>query len=121
MKIAVPAQDGDLGAKVDVRFGRAKCFVLVDPDTWEFEVADNKQNIQAPAGAGIQAAQIVANHGANVVIAGNCGPNAFRTLKAADIKVFAGLDGTVREVVNSYKNGELKPVEGANVEAHSGI
>jgi predicted Fe-Mo cluster-binding NifX family protein len=121
LKIAVPAQDSDLDAKIDMRFGRAKCFIVVDPDTWEFEVVDNKQNIQAPAGAGIQAAQIVADHGADVLIAGNCGPKAFKTLKAADIKVFTGPDGTIREAVNSYKNGELKPAEGANVDAHSGI
>ena len=121
LKIAVSAQDGSLDAKIDMRFGRARYFILVDPDTWDFEVVDNKQNIQAPAGAGIQAARIVADHGADVLIAGNCGPNAFRTLKAADIKVFAGLDGTVREAINSYKNEELKPAEGANVETHSGM
>ena len=121
MKVAVPAQDGSLDAKIDMRFGRAKCFIVVDPDTWGFEVVDNKQNIQAPAGAGIQAAQIVADHGADVLIAGNCGPNAFRTLKAANIKVSTGLDGTVREAIDSYKNGELKPAEDANVEAHSGM
>lgn len=121
MKIAVPAQDSSLDAKMDMRFGRAKCFIVVDPDTWEFEVVDNKQNIQAPAGAGIQAAQIVADHGARVLIAGNCGPNAFKVLKAADIKVFVGFDGTAREAISSYKNGELKPAEDANVEAHSGI
>ena len=121
MKIAVPAQDGNLDAKIDAHFGRAACFVVVDPDTLEFTAADNKQNLQALAGAGIQAAQIVANHGADVVLASNCGPKAFTTLKAADIEVFTGLDGTVREAVSRYKNGELKPADGANVDAHSGI
>jgi len=121
MKIAVPAQGDSLDAKIDMRFGRAECFVIVDSDTWEFEVVDNKQNVQAPAGAGIQAAQIVANHGAEILIADNCGPNAFRTLKAADIKVFAGLDGTVREAINAYKDGKLELADQANVEAHSGI
>jgi len=121
MKITVPAQDGSLDAKIDMRFGRAKCFVVVDTETWDFKVVDNEQNIQAPAGAGIQAAQIVANNGADVLISGNCGPKAFKTLAAAGIKVFTGSDNTVREAVESYKNGELKPAESANVEAHSGI
>ena len=66
-------------------------------------------------------AQIVADHGADVLIAGNCGPKAFMTLKAADIKVFVGLVGTVREAIESYKDGKLKLAEGANVEAHTGI
>ncbi len=121
MKVAVPAQDGSLEAKIDPRFGRAKCFIIVDPETWEFKVVDNKQNMQSPAGAGIQAAQIVANNDADVVVASDCGPNAFRTLKAADIEVFVGLSGTVKEAVESYKNGELKPARDASVEAHSGI
>jgi len=121
MKIAVPSQDVGLDAKIDMRFGRARCFIIADPDTWEFEAVDNKQNIQAAAGAGIQAAQIVADHGAEVLISGNCGPNAFRTLKAAGIKVFTGIDGTIKKVVNSYKAGKLQPAEGANVESHSGI
>ena len=121
MKIAVPAQSGNLDAKVDMRFGRAKCFVIVDADSGEFEVASNEQNIQAAAGAGIQAAQIVANHGADVLLSANCGPNAFRTLKAADIQVFAGVEGTVKEAVEAYKAGKLKPAAGANVEGHSGM
>lgn len=121
MKIAVPAQDGSLDAKIDMHFGRARCFVVVDPDTWEFTVADNEQNVQALAGAGIQAAQIVADQDADVVIASNCGPKAFRTLKTANIKVFVGTDGTVREAINSYRDGKLKLAEAANVEAHSGI
>jgi predicted Fe-Mo cluster-binding NifX family protein len=121
MKIAIPAQDGSLDAKIDMHFGRATCFVVVDPDTWEFTVADNKQNVQALAGAGIQAAQIVADQDADVVIANNCGPKAFRTLKAANIEVFVGVNGTVREAVNLYKDGKLKATEAANVEAHSGI
>ena len=32
MKIAITAQSGSLDAKVDPRFGRAACFIVVDPD-----------------------------------------------------------------------------------------
>ena len=121
MKIAVPSQGVNLDSKIDMRFGRAKYFIVADSDTWEFEAVDNKQNIQAAAGAGIQAAQIVADHGAEVLVSGNCGPNAYRTLKAAGIEVFTGIDGTIKEVVNSYKAGKLQPAGGANVESHSGM
>ncbi|MFC1714088.1 NifB/NifX family molybdenum-iron cluster-binding protein [Candidatus Poribacteria bacterium] len=121
MKIAITAQGGSLEAKVDPRFGRAGCFVIVDPDTMEFEVVDNKQNVQAAAGAGVQAAQLVAEHGATAVLTGNCGPKAFRTLKAADIEVFTGLSGTVKNAITAYKSGDLTSADSANVEAHSGI
>jgi len=121
MKIAITAQDGSLDAKVDSRFGRARYFVVVDPDTMKLEVVDNKQNLQAAAGAGVQAAQTVAEHGASAVLTGNCGPKAFRTLGAADVAVFMGLDGTVKEAIAAYKSGDLKPAGNANVEAHSGM
>ena len=121
MKIAITAQEGSLDAKVDPRFGRAGYFALVDPDTMELEVVDNKQNVQAAAGAGVQAAQTVAEHGATAVLTGNCGPKAFRTLKAADIEVFTGLSGTVKEAIAAYKSGDLTPTASANVEAQSGI
>ena len=94
---------------------------MVNPDTMEFEVVDNKQNVQAAAGAGVQAAQLVAKHGATVVLTGDCGPKAFRTLKAADIEVFVGTSGTVKEAAAAYKSGGLTPAEDANVEAHSGM
>ena len=121
MKIAITAQSGSLDAMVDQRFGRAGCFVVVNPETMEFQVVDNKQNVQADAGAGVQAAQLVAEHGATAVLTGNCGPKAFRTLKAADIEVLMGLSGTVKDAITAYKSGGLTPADNANVEAHSGI
>ncbi|MBD3184247.1 dinitrogenase iron-molybdenum cofactor biosynthesis protein [Candidatus Poribacteria bacterium] len=121
MKIAVSAQDSNLDAKIDPRFGRAQCFLVVDPDTWDFEIVDNKQNLQAPAGAGIQAAQIVSDSGADAVLTFNCGPKAFRTLEAAGVKVYVGVEGTVKEAVEAFKAGKIKPTDSANVDAHSGI
>ena len=121
MKIVITAQGGSLDANVDPRFGRAGYFVVVNPDTMEFEAVDNKQNLQAFSGAGVQAAQIVAEQGVSAVLTGNCGPNAFRTLKAADIKVFAGASGTVKEAITAYKSGSLTPAGDASVDAHSGI
>ena len=121
MKIAITAQDGSLDAKVDPRFGRAGCFIVVDPDTMKFQMVDNKQNVQAASGAGVQAAQTVAEQGVAAVLTGNCGPKAFRTLKAADIEVFMGLSGTVKDAITAYKSGALTPADNANVEAHSGI
>jgi predicted Fe-Mo cluster-binding NifX family protein len=121
MKIAITARGGSLDSEVDPRFGRAGCFIVVDPDTMEFEVVDNKQNVQAASGAGVQAAQLVADHNIAAVLTGNCGPKAFRTLKAAGIEVFVGISGTVKEAIAVYKGSKLKPAENANVEAHSGI
>jgi len=118
MKIAVTSGGRDLDASVDSRFGRAACFIIVEPESMAFDVVENIQNLEAAQGAGIQAAQIVADHGAEVVITGNCGPKAFRTLTAAGIQVLCNVTGTVREAVEQYKMGKLKPALEANVEGH---
>ena len=67
MKIAVSASQPQLDAPIDPRFGRCPYFLIVDSDTMEFEVIEN-QGAMAGSGAGIQAAQLVANAGAEAVV-----------------------------------------------------
>jgi len=40
LKVAVSASAPSLDAPVDPRFGRCAYFVIVDPDTMQFEVSD---------------------------------------------------------------------------------
>ena len=56
MKIAVTSKGTDLDSQVDPRFGRAAFILFVDSETFNFEVMDNKENVNALKGAGIQAA-----------------------------------------------------------------
>jgi predicted Fe-Mo cluster-binding NifX family protein len=120
MKICVTATAGDLNAQVDQRFGRSQYFVFVDSDTMTFEAMPNDA-IAAPGGAGIQAAQTVVNKGVDVLISGNIGPNAFQVLSTAGVKVATGVNGTVKEAVEMYKNGKLGETEGSTVSAHAGM
>jgi predicted Fe-Mo cluster-binding NifX family protein len=114
MKVVVTATGGDLDAEVDPRFGRAPYFVAVETDDMSFEAVENAA-VDASGGAGIQAAQTVADMGAQAVLTGNCGPNAHRTLSAAGVKVMVGAAGTVREAVERYQKGEFAEAEGPNV------
>lgn len=118
MKIAVTAQGTDLESQVDPRFGRAKYFAVIDTDSDDLEVVDNAQNLNAAQGAGIQAARNVAELGVEAVLTGHCGPNAFRTLTAAEIKVFTGALGTVKETIEKFKSGELAEATDADVKSH---
>jgi predicted Fe-Mo cluster-binding NifX family protein len=118
MKIVVSANGPDLEAQVDPRFGRAPYFILIDPDTLEFEAVINRQNLQAAQGAGIQAAALVARHRPQAVVTGNCGSKAYHTLVAAGIPVVLGVGGSVREAVQQYQQGKLKPAPGPNVTGH---
>ena len=47
MKIAVTAQGEDLNSEVDPRFGRAKYFIVVEPDSGEFAAHSNELNLNA--------------------------------------------------------------------------
>lgn len=118
MKVAVSASGPDLEARVDPRFGRAPYIIVVDPETLEFEAVPNRVNLQAPQGAGIQTATLVARYRPQAVLTGNCGPKAFQVLKAAGIQVFVGVHSTVRQALADLRAGRLEPASEPNVEGH---
>jgi predicted Fe-Mo cluster-binding NifX family protein len=120
MKIAITASGEDLNSPVDRVFGRARFFVIMDPEETSIEVLENSQNVNAAQGAGIQAAQQIANQCIDVVLTGNVGPNAFRALDAASIKVYQfGSDVlTVRDAVAAWKEGRLQEVTAPTAEGH---
>ena len=118
MKIIITSEGPGLTSRVDPRFGRAKHFVLFDTETGEASSHDNAQNLNAPQGAGIQAAQTVAQLGAEAVLTGHVGPKAFTTLHAANVAVYTGATGTVNETIEQYKKGQLQLATKANVEGH---
>ena len=112
---------GTLEDQVDQRFGRCVYFLVIDSDTMNFEVIENP-NQNLGGGAGIQSAQLMAQHDVKAVLTGNVGPNAWQALSAAGIQVFAGAaGGTVRNAVENWKNGKLTALEQANVESHFGM
>jgi len=120
MKVAVTSYDRDLPGKVDRSFGRAKWFVVVDMESGTVEAHSNKQNVYAAQGAGIQAAQNISNLEVGVVLTGNVGPNAFRALKTAAIKIFTvGKDiETVEGALSGWKEGRLREVHEHTIEGH---
>jgi len=120
MKICVTSQGDNLDSQADSRFGRCQHFIFVDTDTMGFEAVENS-SIQAAGGAGIVSGQLVSSKGAKVVLTGNVGPNAFRTLQAAGIEVITGISGSVKETVERYKRGELKPTQGPSVNSKFGM
>lgn len=120
MKVAISAIGPSLDAEVDPRFGRCQYIIVADPDTMEFESTENT-NIMAGGGAGISTAQMVANMGVQVVLTGNCGPNAYQTLSAGGIQVITGVSGSVKEAIEGYKTGKFQAISGPSVGAHSGM
>lgn len=120
MIIAVTSSGPKLKSEIDPRFGRCPYFIIYDTDNNKFEAIENS-NMRGMGGVGVQSAQMMADKGVQVVISGNCGPNAFRTMNAAGIQLISGATGTVESVIQEYKKGNLKPTNQSNVESHSGL
>jgi len=121
MKVCVTAGASGLDAPMDPRFGRCPFFVIVDTDSMSENSIVNS-NVNATSGAGIQAAQEIARQGAAALITGNVGPNAMQTLSAAKIDVYQYQGaGSVRDVVEKFKRGELTKIADASVSAHAGM
>jgi len=120
-KILVSSQGPSLDDQVDPRFGRAAYFIVVDPETLEFEVIDNSAGRAAAQGAGIQAAETVVNAGAKVVLSGFIGPRAYEGLAAAGIQIGQGVEGlTVKEAVQRYRDGQVDMASQATKPGHWG-
>jgi predicted Fe-Mo cluster-binding NifX family protein len=119
MKICVTSTGKDLNAQIDPRFGRCAYFLFINTDDMKIEVKAN-ESTQSMGGAGIQAAQRVAQQKVMCVITGNIGPNAFQTLQAAHIEVITGVSGKVKDAVEQFKADKLQKTESATVGSHFG-
>lgn len=120
MKIAISAAGRNLDAEMDPRFGRCAYFIIVDPETMEFEVIDNS-GAMAAGGAGVSAAQAVVDKGVQALLTGNCGPNAYQVLSSAGIQLITGVFGKIRDVVENYRSGKYRASSQANVPDHFGM
>lgn len=108
-KIAISSEGPTLDDALDPRFGRAAGFMIVSPQTFEYEYLDNGVSQARAQGAGIQAAEIISSAGAEAVLTGYVGPKAFRALQAVGIKVGQNLEHmTVRQAVEAYNSGMVE-------------
>ncbi|MFH2129358.1 MAG: NifB/NifX family molybdenum-iron cluster-binding protein [bacterium] len=118
MKLAITSTGDNLASEMDPRFGRAAFFLIVDPETLEFDVVENTQTLNLPQGAGIQAGKTIIDQQVKVLITGNCGPKAFQVLNQAGIEIKIGAAGQIKNVIQAYKRGELQSATSPNVEGH---
>jgi len=119
VRIAISSSGPDLDSAVDPRFGRCAYLVFADTQTMAFEAVSNP-NVSAGGGAGINTAQIVIDKGAEAVITGNMGPNAFGVLNQAGIPVYTGATGPLRQALESYDLGAFAATQSPTVGDHYG-
>jgi predicted Fe-Mo cluster-binding NifX family protein len=119
MKIAITSNGANLDAPTSPVFGRCPMIVLVETETLQFEAIENPA-IAVPSGAGIQAAQLVVERGAQAVVTGNIGPNALDVFQSAGVPIYLFNEGTVRDAVETFMAGKLQPFAVPNAQAGAG-
>jgi predicted Fe-Mo cluster-binding NifX family protein len=111
MKICITAIDSKIDSKVDPRFGRCAYFLIFDEKLKLIKKIPNNAG-QAMRGAGITAAQIIADEKVDVIITGNVGPNAYGILSMSGIEIFCGASNlSIKQALKDYKDGKLQKVD----------
>ena len=114
MKVAISSTGKGLDSQIDMRFGRCAYFVIAEIKDGKIKELKSIQNpnVGVGGGAGISAAQLVANEGVDAVITGNVGPRAFGVFAQFGIKVYQA-SGKVKDALEKLAKGKLKPISAA--------
>lgn len=106
MKIAIPAENKSMDDNVCQSFGRAPYFLLYNTITKESEFLDNRAVVRQ-GGAGIRAAQVVADNRIKALITPRCGENAEKILRNAEVIVYQAISGTVQQNIDEFVSEKL--------------
>ena len=112
MKICVPSDsDAGLSAPVCSHFGRAPYFTVLDTDT---DTVSTFANSGQHHGGTKTPAEVVAEHGADVILTSGLGPRAVRLFESKGIRVMIGASGTVEQAIEQYRQEKLAPATEAS-------
>jgi predicted Fe-Mo cluster-binding NifX family protein len=100
MKIGVISEGDKLDSYVAEDFGHAPFFLIVDSDTFDYEVVDNEY--AKSDGAGMLVAKAIANLKVEAVITGGIGSHGLDILNKAGIFVSYDEEGTVEQCVKDF-------------------
>ena len=106
MKIALPIESKSSDIPVCPSFGRAAFFAIYDTETKTYEFIKNEA-AESQGGAGIKAAQALADNKINVLITFRCGQNAAEVLNNADIKMYKAENGSVADNIAKFNDKKL--------------
>jgi len=120
MKICITSTGTNLEATLDSRFGRCQFFIIVETETLDFEVIPNA-NLEASGGAGVQSGQLMVSKQVKAILTGNIGPNAEQVLSAAGIKIFTGVTGILKDIIENFKQGQYKSASSPSVGSKFGM
>ena len=118
-KIAITSIGRTLKDLMDPRFGRCDFFLIISLPDRRVETLENAAKYMSN-GAGIAAAQNLADRGVKSVITGDVGPKAFAVLRAASIKVFQGKVQSCDSLLSQHLEGGLVEIVGGGAHGRHG-
>lgn len=119
MKIVLPVREDNESTKISENLGRANYYMIYNLEDNTFEFIDNNAR-KNPSGAGIEAAQILVDTGARVLITPRCGMKAGKVLDAAGFEIYTAASESIKENIEKYRNEELKILKTREKGKHGG-
>jgi len=112
MKIAISSTGKKLTDNVSEVFARCPYFIIAEIKNRKIEKTEiiKNENTNQMSGAGISAAQLMAEKDVNAVITKNVGPRALDVLNQFNIGIYYG-NGRIKKVLQEFINGKLKKIE----------
>ena len=101
---------------VCISYGRAPFFMVYDSETKERNFVVNEA-ADAAGGAGIKAAQLIIDNGAEVILTPRCGENAVEVLDEAGIRLYKTTTNDIDLELEKFAKGELNIL----TDVHQGI
>ena len=104
MKIALPSRQN----QIDDHFGHCEYFTIFTVDNNNKEII-SEETISSPEGCGCKSniAQILADMGVSIMLAGNMGAGAVRVLNNCGIEVVRGCSGDLKAVALKWLEGNI--------------
>jgi len=109
MKIAVSSIGKNLTDNISEIFARCPYFIIAEIEGKEIKKTEaiKNESVNQMGGAGISAAQLMAEKNVNAVITKNIGPRAMDVLRQFNIPVYPG-EGVIKNVLQEFIDGRLK-------------
>ena len=114
LRVGVTSREESPLSEVCEQFGRSYWLMIYSPAECRWYAIDNGPNRSLSNGAGVATAETIIDAGVTVVLTGETGPKAFRTLKAAGISIVHNVRGGVEEALSDWLSGRLTPACLAN-------
>jgi predicted Fe-Mo cluster-binding NifX family protein len=107
MRILLPINEENMEAGICLSFGRAPFFLVWDTEASKAIYLENP-GAKSSGGAGIKAAQAVADHNVEALIVPRIGKNASDVTDVAGITIYKSINDNVMENIQLMVDGKLE-------------